>query len=68
LWLDTREAHLKVELLEIFQERTKEILLGYSVCISGKEQMYGVQGGRFIRLADGNSPCPKTKVKSLERI
>lgn len=67
LWLDSREILLKNELLELYQKRVKETDTGYSVCISGKEQMYGIREGRFIRLADGDGPCPTTKAKSLER-
>ena len=67
LWLDTREIHLKNELLELYQKRVKETVIGYSVCVSGKEQMYGIREGRLVRLADGDVPCPTTKAKSLER-
>lgn len=53
LWLGTCQIALKMELPEIFVARTREADSGYSVCISGKEQLYDIRNGRFIRLAHG---------------
>jgi|CXWL01.1.fsa_nt_gi hypothetical protein len=65
--LDTRRLPLKKELLALFTSRAKAESDHYSVCVEGAERRYGVQSGKFVRLADGQGPCEVTALKTLAK-
>lgn len=67
LWLDTRKIPTRNEILQIFKERTTETDFGFSVCVSGKEFLYEIRDGRFIKVGEGDSSCPSTEVQSIKR-
>jgi hypothetical protein len=63
--LDTLRYPLKKEILALLVRRAKIEGDQYSVCLDGAERRYGVQSGKFIRLADGLGPCETTQLKTL---
>jgi len=65
--LETRKLPLKNEILTLLTKRTQVKGENYAVCVEQVERLYGVQDGRFVRLADGPGPCETTRLETLAK-
>lgn len=66
IWLDTRRAPLKADLLALYIKRTKPTGTGFSVCIDGQERRYEqVDIRRYSRVEDGPGPCERIRLGTL---
>jgi hypothetical protein len=56
--LESRRMPLQRALLQSYRERTRLSRGLYRVCIEGAERRYEPSGDRFLRLDNGEGPCP----------